>query len=262
MEFLSRSPFFRVTRSEPIEGKAQVKLEGIIFDIDGVIAETENIHRMTYNATFEKVGIDVRWSPADYAALLVRVGWTKLRPVVETLDVPDGMAYINELHDIKKELYGSMLDQLGNEGKLVPRAGVIRLIREAVEAGTKLGLATVSSREGALKLLRYVLGESVLNEFSTFCAGCHVKRYKPAPDIYVLASARLGTDRTRTVAIEDTRHGLESAKCAGLKCVVTPSEYTAGQKFDGADLVVPDLDHLSDEKPVDLAVLNSLLDDA
>ena len=239
-----------------------MKLEGIIFDVDGVIAETENIHRMAYNAMFEKVGIDVRWSPADYAARLVQVGRTKLHPVVEKLDVPDKAAYVKQLHDIKKGLYVEMLDRLASEGKLVPRPGVLRLIREAVQNGTRLGLATVSPRECSTKLLRYVLGESILNEFSSFYTGCDVEQYKPAPDIYIQAIAQLGTDSARTVAIEDTPHGLESATSAGLKCVITPSEYTVGEKFNGADLVVPDLDHLSDEKQVDLAVLNSLLNSA
>jgi beta-phosphoglucomutase-like phosphatase (HAD superfamily) len=89
-----------------------------------------------------------------------------------------------------------------------------------------------------------------------------VEHYKPAPDIYVQVIEQLHTDGARTVAIEDTRHGLESAKSAGLKCVVTPSEYTVGEEFEGADLIVSDLDHFSDDRPVDLAVLNGLVDNA
>ncbi len=237
-----------------------MKLEGIIFDVDGVIAETENIHRKAYNAMFERVGIDVQWSPAGYAVRLVQVGRTKLQPVVEEIDVPDKAAYVKQLHGVKRGIYEEMLDRLAAEGRLAPRPGVVRLIREAVQSGTKLGLATVSPRESSTKLLRHVLGESLLDEFASFHTGCDVERYKPAPDIYCMVSAQLGTDVARTVAIEDTRHGLESAKSAGLKCVVTPSEYTVGEQFQGADLIVPDLDHFSDERPVDLAVLNSLVD--
>jgi HAD superfamily hydrolase (TIGR01509 family) len=236
-----------------------VKLEGIIFDVDGVIAETENIHRMAYNAMFERVGIDVQWSPAEYAVLLVQVGRTKLHPVVEALDVPDTSAYVQELHGIKKRIYGRMLDRFAGDGELVPRRGVVRLIREAIQSGTRLGLATVSSRKSSTKVIRHALGESLLSEFASFCAADDVERYKPAPDIYQLVCGQLGTDRARTVAIEDTRHGLESAKSAGLKCVVTPSEYTVGGEFPFADLIVPDLDHFTDERPVDLAVLDGLL---
>jgi beta-phosphoglucomutase-like phosphatase (HAD superfamily) len=148
---------------------------------------------------------------------------------------------------------------LGGQGKLLPRPGVVRLIREAFENDVRLGLATVSPREGATKLLRYVLGEALLNEFAAFCTGYDVKKTKPAPDIYLAATAQLGTDGAKTVAIEDTLHGLESAKNAGLVCVVTPSEYTVGSRFEAADLVVGDLDHFNQEKPVDLALLDDLV---
>ena len=236
-----------------------MELEGIIFDVDGVIVETENIHRMAYNAMFKKSGIDVEWLPADYAARLAQVHGQKLQPIVAKLGVEDEADCAKRLHDIKKRCYEELVDELGGESRLVPRPGVVRLIREALESDVKLGLATVSPREGATKLLRYVLGESLLNEFSAFCTGYDVKQMKPAPDIYLGATAQLGTAAARTVAIEDTQHGLESAKGAGLVCVITPSEYTVGGRFEGADLVVPDLDHFNRDKPVDLAVLDDLV---
>lgn len=236
-----------------------MELEGIVFDVDGVIVETENIHRMAYNAMFKKSGIDVEWSPADYAERLAEVHGRKLQPIVEKLALEDKADCVKRLHGVKKRCYEELLDQLGSEGDLLPRPGVVRLIQEALENDVRLGLATVSPREGATKLLRYVLGESLLNEFSAFCTGYDVKKTKPAPDIYLAATARLDTDGARTVAIEDTQHGLESAKRAGLVCVVTPSEYTVGGRFEAADLVVADLDHFNQEKPVDLAVLHDLV---
>lgn len=236
-----------------------MELEGIIFDIDGVIVETENIHRMAYNAMFEKMRIDVKWSPADYAERLVQVGGRKLQSIVDGLDVENKMEYAKRLHSVKKQCYEELLDKLGGEGKLQPRPGVVRLIREALEHDVKLGLATASPREGASKLLKYVLGESLVHQFSALITGYDVQQTKPAPDIYFAATAQLGTDGARTVAIEDTRHGLESAKGAGLVCIITPSEYTVRDRFQGADLVVPDLDHFHTEAPVNLAVLDDLV---
>jgi HAD superfamily hydrolase (TIGR01509 family) len=236
-----------------------VELEGIIFDIDGVVVETENIHRMAYNAMFKKMGIDLQWSPADYSARLVQVGGRKLQPIVDKLDVEDKTDCAKRLHSVKKQCYEELLDELGGQGKLQPRPGVVRLIREALQHDVKLGLATASPREGASKLLHYVLGQSLLDQFSALCTGYDVKQTKPAPDIYLAATAQLGTDRARTVAIEDTQHGLESAKGAGLACVITPSEYTVGGRFAGADLVAADLDHFNQQKPVDLAVLDDLV---
>ncbi len=239
-----------------------MQLAGIIFDVDGVIVETENIHRMAYNAMFSKMGIDVEWSPGDYAARLADVGGKKLQPIVEQLPVKDKEACIKRLHEIKKRCYEELVDELGTEGKLLPRPGVVRLIREALQNDVRLGLATASPREGASRLLRYVLGTVLLDQFSALCTGYDVERTKPAPDIYIHAAEQLGTPPARTVAIEDTEHGLESAKRAGLLCVVTPSEYTVGGSFESADLVVPDLDHFNEGRSVDLAVLDELLDTA
>jgi len=236
-----------------------VELQGIIFDIDGVIVETENIHRMAYNAMFEKMRIDVEWSPTDYAERLVQVGGRKLQPVVDGLDVEDKIDFAKRLHSVKKQCYEELLDKLGGQGKLQPRPGVVRLIREVMEHDVKLGLATASPREAASKLLKYVLGESLVHQFSALITGYDVKQTKPAPDIYLAATVQLGTDGAWTVAIEDTRHGLESAKGAGLVCVITPSEYTVGDRFEGADLVVPDLDHFNRQAPVNLAVLDDLV---
>jgi len=69
-------------------------------------------------------------------------------------------------------------------------------------------------------------------------AGDVVRRKKPAPDIYELAVARLGADQRTTLVIEDSRNGLLAATGAGLPCVVTVSEYTAGEDFGEAALVV------------------------
>ena len=239
-----------------------MELEGIILDVDGVIVETENLHRLAYNAMFRKMGIDVKWSPSDYASRLVDVGGKKLQPIVAKLAVRDEAAYMKRLHEVKKRCYEDLIDELGTEGKLVPRPGVVRLIQEALQNNVRLGLATASPREGASRLLQYALGGALLDRFSVLCTGYDVKRTKPAPDIYAVATEQLGTATARTVAIEDTQHGLESAKGAGLACVVTPSEYTVGGRFEGADLVVPDLDHFNREQPVDLVVLDGLLNAA
>ena len=59
--------------------------------------------------------------------------------------------------------------------------------------------------------------------------------------MYLLALSRLGLPAERAVALEDSANGLKSARAAGLLCIVTPSEYTAGEDFSGATKVVRDL---------------------
>jgi beta-phosphoglucomutase-like phosphatase (HAD superfamily) len=72
--------------------------------------------------------------------------------------------------------------------------------------------------------------------------GTDVSALKPDPEVYVKALAQLGVDAAEAVAVEDSVNGLVAARRAGLRCVVSPSLYTRHQIFEGAALVVPQLD--------------------
>jgi beta-phosphoglucomutase-like phosphatase (HAD superfamily) len=83
-------------------------------------------------------------------------------------------------------------------------------------------------------------------QFALF-AGDVVRRKKPAPDIYQLASERLDVPASDFVVVEDSRNGLLAAKAAGMACLITRSSYTAGEEFREADWVV---DELGDTPPI------------
>jgi len=126
--------------------------------------------------------------------------------------------------------------------RLPPRPGIIRLIDEALEAGVLVGVASTCDKAGAFTILKGCLGEERLNRISSVRAGEDAQHRKPAPDIYLLALGDLGVPASSSIAIEDTRHGIESAHGAGLWTLVTPSQYTLGDDFSEAELVVEDLD--------------------
>jgi beta-phosphoglucomutase-like phosphatase (HAD superfamily) len=213
-------------------------LRAIILDLDGVVAETEDLHRQAYNLTFEEAGIPLRWSYQDYRDRLVLSAGSKLKEI----PVPDGQVDASRFHS---ELYSrkrsSYIDLL-NEVRLPPRPGVLRLIDEAFEAGVRVAIASTCDKEGALVILKGCLGTGRISKLSSIRAGNDALRRKPAPDIYLLALGDLGLPAPSCVAIEDTRHGLESAHGAGLWTLVTPSQYTVGDDFNQANLVVEDLD--------------------
>ena len=234
-------------------------LDGIIFDVDGVIVETENLHRMAYNAMFKKKGIPVTWTPADYKAILNQPAGRKLQSVVDSMGVENKEETRLILHREKHLCFEEILDNLGPAGRLVPRPGVLDLIDEALSRKIKLGLATVSPRPSATKLLTYALGADLFKSFVGFCTGYEVENTKPAPDVYLAVLSQICTLSDNTVAIEDTEYGAEASRNAGLKTVVTPSEYTLGGVFSGADLVVPDLAHYKGNERVTVEVLEGLL---
>lgn len=213
-------------------------LQAIVFDLDGVVAETEDLHRQAYNLAFEQVGVPTRWSFDDYKQRLHRSAGSKLEEISPPNPAAAPQEFRKEVYDLKRKNY---LDLLVSS-PLPPRPGVVRLIEEAEGQGIRLAAASTCAREGAQAILSKSLEERLASRFEVLKAGEDASRRKPDPEIYLLALAALGLPPTVCVAIEDTRHGLESAKGAGLATLVTPSDYTRGERFEEADWVVADLD--------------------
>ena len=121
---------------------------------------------------------------------------------------------------------------------------VERLIEEAIYSGLRLGIATTTTLKNVEALMISTIGKSALDKFEVIGAGDIVKRKKPAPDIYRYVLDKMGLSSDECIAFEDSEIGFDSATSAGLRTVVTLSEYTKTKNFEGA-LVV--LDHLGDE---------------
>ena len=219
------------------------KLKAVIFDVDGVIADTEKDgHRVAFNHVFEEEGLDVRWDIEKYGVLLkIAGGKERLRTLVYSdefkKDVSDKEEYILKMHKRKTEIYKEIVSQ----GKLPGRLGVKRLIKETHEADLKLGIASTSHEKSVKAVIKTILGEDILELFDVILAGDVVKQKKPSPEIYELSAKSLKVLPGNCVVIEDTRNGLLSAKGAGMICVITPSYYSRDENFDEADLVVSDL---------------------
>jgi beta-phosphoglucomutase-like phosphatase (HAD superfamily) len=118
---------------------------------------------------------------------------------------------------------------------------VKRLALEAESRGWPLAVASTSAPESVAAMMRHVFGPELAGRFAVVLAGDIVPRKKPAPDIYLLCAERLGLPPSACFAIEDSAPGLAAARSAGMPCLVTVSEMTAGQDFSGALAVVDSL---------------------
>lgn len=212
-------------------------LQALIFDVDGTLAETERDgHRPAFNAAFRDCGLAWHWDEQRYGALLAITGGkerirhyaTHYAPAIAAR--PDFDALVGQLHRIKTAHYLRLVDQ----GQLPLRPGIARLIGEARQAGLRLAIATTTTPENVDALLRANLGPDAPGWFDVIGAGDIVPAKKPAPDIYQWVLDRLALPPSACLAIEDSEIGLKSALTAGLRCVVTVSEYTRGQDFRGA----------------------------
>ncbi len=217
--------------------------EALIFDVDGTLADTEEVHRQAFNLAFGACRLDWIWDAPLYGELLrVTGGKERIASFIERLSLPPTetdclMALIPEIHRAKTRLYRELIEV----GQVRARSGVLRLMMEARSAGIRVAIASTTSPENIEPLITAGLGRQALSWFDTIAAGDVVANKKPAPDIYNVALTTLGVDCRCAIAVEDSAIGVESAKAAGLFTVATPSVWTQGQDFASADLLLGSL---------------------
>jgi HAD superfamily hydrolase (TIGR01509 family) len=221
---------------------APSRLCALIFDVDGTLAETEELHRKAFNEAFAASGLPWNWDQALYARLLeVTGGKERIRHFIDVYGGEPALddAAIAALHREKTRLYTARVES----GGIALRPGIGTLLDNAQKAGIRLAISTTTSRPNIDALLRATLGTQ---PFEVIAAGDEVAAKKPAPDVYLLALQRLGLPPEHCVALEDTLNGLRSAQGAGLACILTPSVYGGQGPFPGA-LAVADATELTIE---------------
>lgn len=123
------------------------RLTGIIFEVDGTLADTEELHRQAFNASFREFDLTWEWTTPVYEQLLsISGGRERMAYYAATLAPPGGPATLTqqriaEIHRDKTRRYGQLL----SAGSLRLRPGAARLMQEARAAGVRLVIATRSA---------------------------------------------------------------------------------------------------------------------
>ena len=218
-------------------------MQALIFDCDGVLVDTERDgHRVAFNRAFEALGIDADWSVELYGELLlIGGGKERMRHYFDTYGWPEGRSeskdeLIAALHRTKTDFFTDIIAS----GQLPLRAGVARLVDEAIAAGVRLGVCTTSAPKAIDQVLD-LFGPERKAKFEFVHAGDVVSRKKPDPEIYELAKQTLGVPASECVVVEDSRNGLLASTGAGIPTLITTSTYTKDEDFTGALQVVPEL---------------------
>lgn len=212
-------------------------LRALIFDVDGTLAETEELHRIAFNKTFAETDLGWSWDRELYGRLLAVTGG---RERIEAYAHEIGVEGIDAaaLHLRKTELYNELIVP----GAVTLRPGIEELLRRARAAGLDLAIGTTTSRANVVGLFSATLGAEALSWFRSVRTGEDTKRKKPDPEVYQLVLADLGHSAGDCLIFEDSANGLRAAKAVEVPTVITPSIYTGDNDFSGADYIFKNLD--------------------
>lgn len=221
-----------------------MKLEALIFDVDGTLADTELAHLAAFNQAFAQEGIGWQWDVPLYTQLLEVSGgkermlhyWRQVRP--DVTDLGNGVqATVARLHELKTAAY----EQAVRDGAVQLRPGVLKLIEAAHAEGLRLAIATTTSAVNIVALLRRAIAPDWQRFFTVVEDASTAPRKKPDPMVYQQTLARLAVPAAACLAFEDSANGLMAARTAKLATIVTPNDFTAHHDFTGALRVLPDL---------------------
>ena len=207
---------------------------GVIFDLDGVLVDSEELYYRSYSEVLARYGVSV--TAETYSRIWIQGGkgpeWA-----VREFGLP---MTPEELRLAKQPIYVKLL-----ETELRPIAGARECVRR-LAAAFPVVLATNSYAENVEQAMR-VLGPDVRACFRDLVTKERFSRPKPAPDAFVAGAAALGLAPGRCVVIEDAEKGLVASRAAGTRCIVVPCALTRGGDFAAADRVLASLDDVTAE---------------
>ena len=211
-------------------------IRAIVFDFDGVIADSEPLHLRALQEVIAPLGIDVT-TAEYYERYLGYDDVGTFRAIGESKGTELSDAQIASLIASKSVVYQSLV---AAGGVLYP--GAAECV-EKLAANYPLGIASGALRHEIEAILR---GGALDRHFRFIVASGETATGKPAPDPYLKAASLHGLPPESCVAIEDSKWGIESASAAGMRCIGITHTYAATE-LSGADAIVQSLEQLTAE---------------
>jgi beta-phosphoglucomutase family hydrolase len=212
-----------------------VMIKAVIFDMDGVIVDSEPTHIAAEKQTLLKHGMKITTEE-----LRTYTGTTADFEFNDLIRKYKLNVTAKTLFDEKEVIMFKLLEE-----RTEPTKGVIDLIRNLKQQGFKLGVATSGHR----KLAHYYLKKlGIESFFDTVVCAEDITRSKPDPEIFLKAAERLGAEPSECLVIEDAKFGVEAAKKAGMKAVGYRNPSSGNQDLSKADWIVSDFAKLDVRK--------------
>lgn len=217
-------------------------LKAVIFDMDGVIIDSEPMHNKAYHDMFNEVGIDV--SRELYESFTGQSTINICKRLCDHFNLKESP---ETLVALKRKHYKQFFDSNSDLGLI---DGVLDLIKDY----HKNGLTLVLASSAAMTSINQIFERFDLNQyFIAKLSGGDLKASKPHPEIFIKAAEASGFDRHECIVIEDSTNGVKAAKAANIFCVGFDSFHSKNQDYSKADMVI------SDFKAIEYKKVNAIL---
>jgi HAD superfamily hydrolase (TIGR01509 family) len=207
------------------------RFEAVIFDMDGVLIDSEPLHFAVLHDLLAAEGH--AYTRADNEEFIGTTTEALFVTLIPRLALPGSIA------EYEARYHAAVLRVLGQPHDAAE--GVTTLVHRLRELGVRIGVASSSHRAWIGATLRSI---GLSGMFDAIVSGDDVEHGKPDPSIYLLAAKHLGVDPERCLAIEDSPNGVASARRAGMAVLGVRTPYTAHLPLDGATRVVDSLSEL------------------
>lgn len=210
-------------------------IKAVIFDLDGVVVESEDAHIEAEKQTYQKHGLTISAEELHrYTGTTAKAMFTELIAKYKL------KTSFNEINSQKEKILLKLLEQDAE-----PTKGVLDLIRELKQRRIKLAIASSSTR----KIVAYVLKRlNITDLFDCVITAEDAQYSKPNPEIFLRAATQLNTKPSQCLVIEDAKLGVEAAKAAGMKCIGYRNPHSGNQDLSKADIKTDDFSKLRIEE--------------
>jgi beta-phosphoglucomutase len=212
-------------------------LKAVLFDMDGVIVDTEPLHRKAYFKMFSDVNINV--DEDLYASFTGQSTINICRRLVNHFQLREVPELLVKL---KRQHFKSLFE---NDSDLALIDGVLDIIKDYYANEVKLVVASSASMPNINRIFeRFDLNQYFMGKFS----GADLKQSKPHPEIFLKAYEHTGCLKSECLVIEDSTNGIAAAKSADIFCVGFQSPHSSHQDYSRADMVISSFSEIDYEK--------------
>ncbi len=209
-------------------------VRGVLFDMDGVLVDSEKYICEAAIQMFKQKGLDVK--ATDFLPFVGTGEDLYLGGVAEKYNFPYDL---NEIKYTTYKIYEEMV-----EGRLTPLPGVLSFISKSKSKGLRLAVATSADRmKMEINLRNIGISEDT---FTATVNGLEVERKKPFPDIFQYAAEKIGLQPGECLVVEDAINGVEAAKASGARCLALTTSFSRDD-FALADWISSTLEDAPDE---------------